>query len=67
MSSFSQEVQRNQIIVLVRVVTPRVSKEDPIEFLNYDALLDTGATNSGISDRVIADLKLIPMGTTTVQ
>ncbi len=55
MPTFQQPVRDNQIVILVDVTRDSISPD----YRQYNALVDTGATSTLVSPKVIADLNLV--------
>lgn len=65
MPSFAGRIEGGQVLLNVLVSAPNAGDDDDSGtngYTAYRALLDTGATISGISEKIAAELKLIPDG-----
>ena len=60
MPSFKSKIHNKQCIIGVMVNS--VESKDPVLEYSYPALIDTGATGSCISSKVVQDLSLTPKG-----
>lgn len=65
MPSFAGSIDQGRILINVLVSVPNKDLDDsslPDSQVGYRALVDTGATISGISEKVVSELGLIPDG-----